>query len=92
VISAYDRPSLTFPSHRGSIVVRGVEAFAEDGWGHVLIGDVSLRVVKPCARCKIPNIEQVRLGIVRHLTGARDIERMSLCRTLVWSPTSRGRP
>jgi hypothetical protein len=42
-----------------SIVVEGVEAFAEDSWSEIRIGDMEMRVVKPCARCKVPNTNQV---------------------------------
>lgn len=41
-----------------SIVVTGPEAFAEDKWESISIGSLPLRVVKPCSRCKIPNINQ----------------------------------
>jgi uncharacterized protein YcbX len=41
-----------------SIVVDGPAAFAEDKWDKIAIGDIRLRVVKPCSRCKIPNTDQ----------------------------------
>ena len=47
---------------RPNLVVAGDELapFAEDGWGALALGGgrVALRVVKPCARCKIPTIDQ----------------------------------
>lgn len=43
---------------RPNIVVSGCGAFAEDGWRNVRIGGVGMRVVKPCARCKIPTVDQ----------------------------------
>ena len=43
---------------RPNLVVRGCEPFAEDGWGLVRIGSITLRVVKPCARCAITTVDQ----------------------------------
>jgi len=42
---------------RPNIVVSGCEAFAEDDWSKIQIGDMILRVVKPCSRCVIPSID-----------------------------------
>jgi hypothetical protein len=42
---------------RPNIVVSGCEPFAEDGWKRLKIGDLKLRVVKPCSRCVIPSID-----------------------------------
>ena len=42
---------------RPNIVVTGCEAFAEDSWKKIQIGDIVLRVVKPCKRCVIPTID-----------------------------------
>ncbi|MFV2058531.1 MAG: MOSC domain-containing protein, partial [Thiohalomonadales bacterium] len=42
---------------RPNIVVSGSPAFDEDQWRLVTIGDVTYRMVKPCARCGIPNID-----------------------------------
>ncbi|MGH6614532.1 MOSC domain-containing protein [Sphingomonas sp.] len=38
---------------RPNIVVTGAEAWAEDRWRRIRIGTVTLRIVKPCARCVI---------------------------------------
>ncbi len=43
---------------RPNIVVGGCGAFAEDEWGYVVVGKVGMRVVKPCARCKITTVDQ----------------------------------
>ena len=43
---------------RPNIVVAGCEPFAEDRWRSIRIGDVTLAVVKPCARCKITMVDQ----------------------------------
>jgi len=42
---------------RPNLVVTGCEAFAEDGWRRIRIGDLSFRVAKPCSRCVIPTID-----------------------------------
>lgn len=47
-------PMLRF---RPNLVVEGCDAFAEDGWRRIRIGDVSFRVAKPCSRCIIPTID-----------------------------------
>jgi uncharacterized protein YcbX len=44
---------------RPNIVVDGCGPHAEDDWVRFTAGDVSFRVVKPCARCVITTIDQV---------------------------------
>jgi uncharacterized protein YcbX len=41
---------------RPNIVVSGCDAYAEDQWQKVEIGDVVLSLVKPCSRCIMPSI------------------------------------
>lgn len=43
---------------RPNLVVDGTEAFAEDGWSRIRIGEVVFRVVKPCDRCVVTTIDQ----------------------------------
>lgn len=43
---------------RPNIVVDGAEALAEDTWATMRIGEVVCDLVKPCARCEIPNTDQ----------------------------------
>ncbi|HMJ07438.1 MAG TPA: MOSC domain-containing protein [Pyrinomonadaceae bacterium] len=43
---------------RPNFVVAGTEAFAEDTWKKIRIGDMVFHVVKPCERCVIPTIDQ----------------------------------
>lgn len=50
---------------RPSIVVDGCEAFAEDDWARVQIGDAIFRTGGPCARCIVTTTDQLtgeRLG------------------------------
>ncbi|WP_455925127.1 MOSC domain-containing protein [Pseudomonas putida] len=42
---------------RPNLVIHGSEAFAEDGWTRIRIGDVEFRVVKPCSRCILTTID-----------------------------------
>lgn len=41
---------------RPNLVLDGCEAFAEDHWSVIKIGEILFDVVKPCARCAIPTI------------------------------------
>jgi uncharacterized protein YcbX len=43
---------------RPNLVVSGATPFAEDGWKRLRIGQVELALVKPCARCNVPAIDQ----------------------------------
>lgn len=42
---------------RPNLVVKGCDAFIEDNWKKFRIGNITFRVVKPCSRCIIPNID-----------------------------------
>ncbi|WP_035056089.1 MOSC domain-containing protein [Andreprevotia chitinilytica] len=42
---------------RPNLVVSGADAFAEDGWKRIRIGDVTFRIVKPCARCVFTTVD-----------------------------------
>jgi len=50
--------ALPMDRFRPNVVVDGVKAFEEDGWGVVEVGEVRFRVVKPCARCAITTVDQ----------------------------------
>jgi len=41
---------------RPNIVVKGCTPFAEDSWSKIKVGDLAMKIVKPCDRCKVPNI------------------------------------
>ncbi len=55
---------------RPNLVIEGSEAFAEDGWKRIRIGDVELRVVKSCSRCILTTIDPA--------TGERSADRQPL--------------
>ncbi len=46
---------------RPNIVVRACDAFAEDTWNQIRIGDVKIAIVKPCARCVVTTIDKETL-------------------------------
>lgn len=60
---------------RPNLVVDGCEAFAEDQWQTLRIGDVQFHRVKPCSRCVIPSIDphtaEKNPEVVRTLAGFR---------------------
>ena len=43
---------------RPNIVIDGCEAFAEDQWASIRIGEIDIDVVKPCLRCAITRVDQ----------------------------------
>jgi len=49
--------SLPMARFRPNIVISGCDAFAEDNWHRLKIGELSLRIVKPCSRCVIPSVD-----------------------------------
>jgi uncharacterized protein YcbX len=42
---------------RPNIVVSGCDAFAEDAWREIRIGEARLNVVKPCSRCVMTTVD-----------------------------------
>jgi uncharacterized protein YcbX len=50
-------PAMGMTRFRPNLVVDGDEPFAEDGWAHILVGDVRLRMAKLNARCVITTID-----------------------------------
>ena len=42
---------------RPNMVVTGSEAFEEDGWRQIRVGEVEFAMAKPCARCSIPTVD-----------------------------------
>jgi uncharacterized protein YcbX len=41
---------------RPNLVISGCEAYAEDFWREIQIGDIVFRLPKPCSRCSVPGI------------------------------------
>lgn len=51
---------LSMQRFRPNLVVDGSEAFAEDDWDKIRIGDSVFRTTKPCERCVIPTVDPSR--------------------------------
>jgi len=49
--------SVEMKRFRPNLVVSGTEAFAEDKWKKIRIGEITFNIVKPCSRCVIPSID-----------------------------------
>lgn len=61
LIAAGDRPHegpLPMDRFRPNVVVDSTEAWAEDDWRRITIGDVPFSAVKPCGRCVIATTDQ----------------------------------
>jgi len=43
---------------RPNIVVEGFDPHEEDTWKKIRIGDCVFEILKPCSRCKLPNVNQ----------------------------------
>ena len=43
---------------RPNLVFSGVEAFVEDKWKRIKIGETVFRITKPCARCTVTTVDQ----------------------------------
>ena len=56
-LAAKGHAAVTIERFRPNIVLNEVEAFDEDYIDHFTIGDAKLRVVKPCVRCAVPNVD-----------------------------------
>ena len=53
-----DEGPLPMDRFRPSVVVAGTDAWAEDDWSRLAIGDVSFRVAKSCGRCVVTTTDQ----------------------------------
>ncbi|MFJ8145816.1 MOSC domain-containing protein [Streptomyces sp. NPDC096048] len=53
-----DEGPLPMNRFRPNVVVSGTDAWAEDGWSRVSVGEVDFRVAKPCGRCVVTTTDQ----------------------------------
>jgi len=71
-LSAAGEPAVTMARFRPNIVLDGLEAHGEDGLGDIDIptddGAIRLRLVKPCTRCPIPDVDPAT-GVPGHAVG-----------------------
>jgi uncharacterized protein YcbX len=51
-----DLPVMRF---RPNLVISGCDAYAEDYWREISIGNIGFRLPKPCSRCSVPTIDPV---------------------------------
>jgi len=61
LISQDDRPEegpLPMNRFRPNVVVEGTDAWAEDGWSRISVGEVVFRVAKMCGRCVVTTTDQ----------------------------------
>jgi uncharacterized protein YcbX len=58
-------PALPMNRFRPNVVIDGLDAFEEDHVDTLTAGDVALKLVKPCARCKVTTTDQAtgRVGV-----------------------------
>ena len=59
-------PPVPMDRFRPNVVIRGCAPWAEDDWKQIRIGDLPIRVAKPCSRCIITTTDQ--------RTGERGVE------------------
>jgi uncharacterized protein len=50
---------LAMARFRPNLVVSGCDAYAEDFWRQITIGNIGFRLPKPCSRCSVPTIDPV---------------------------------
>jgi uncharacterized protein len=48
---------LTMARFRPNLVLDGAEAWAEDGWSRIRIGELEIDLVKPCSRCQVTTLD-----------------------------------
>jgi uncharacterized protein YcbX len=56
-LAARGKPPVTIERFRPNLVLDGLDAHGEDFIDEIAFDDVRLKVVKPCARCTIPNVD-----------------------------------
>ncbi len=60
-LALHDAPAATMTRFRPNIVLEGLEAHGEDALGDIVFesagGAIRLRLVKPCGRCPIPDVD-----------------------------------
>lgn len=55
---------------RPNVIVKGAEAFEEDTWRRIQVGDVSLFGAKPCARCQLVTVHPKQGTIQKEVLSA----------------------
>ncbi|MDQ7050754.1 MAG: MOSC domain-containing protein [Enterobacterales bacterium] len=58
---------VSMQNFRGNLIIEGAQAFAEDHWKKIRIGDIEFDLVKPCSRCVMTTVDP-KTGIVSATT------------------------
>lgn len=53
-----DEGPLPMNRFRPNVVVDGADAWAEDGWSRIAVGEATFRIAKPCGRCVVTTTDQ----------------------------------
>lgn len=48
---------MTMSRFRPNLVIADCDAYAEDSWRRIQIGEIDFRLPKPCSRCSVPTID-----------------------------------
>ena len=90
--SRLERP-VPIDRFRANVVLRDSEAFAEDGWSEISIGNVTLRSTKRCGRCLVTCTDQATgergTEPLRTLSGYR-LFGQNACMGMYYVPSSTG--
>src|SRR5439155_891799 len=57
-LGAAGKAPVTMDRFRPNVVIDGAEPFGEDGWRTLAVGDVTLDLANPCARCATTAVDQ----------------------------------
>jgi uncharacterized protein YcbX len=57
-LGAKGHPALPMNRFRPNLVVAGSDAYAEDDWNEIRVGDAAFRAAKPCGRCQVTTTDQ----------------------------------
>jgi uncharacterized protein YcbX len=56
---------LTMARFRPNLVIANCDAYAEDYWRKISIGNINFRLPKPCSRCSVPAINPISAEITK---------------------------
>ncbi len=56
---------LTMARFRPNLVIANCEAYTEDTWRKIRVGEIDFRLPKPCARCSVPTINPISAEITQ---------------------------
>ncbi len=59
------RLELTMARFRPNLVIANCDAYAEDTWRKISVGEINFRLPKPCSRCSVPAINPISAEITK---------------------------